>query len=83
MGDKEAALAWDVVNGKRFNGGSYFGAPYYLAIPRGAECCVLRYQLIVQYRSAVLRKYLPSPEVLLLVVFLVMVLVGSRKTTRS
>ncbi|MBD5526065.1 MAG: HAMP domain-containing histidine kinase [Lachnospiraceae bacterium] len=74
MGEKEAAQAWDVVNGKRFNGGSYFGAPYYLEIPREAECCVLRYQLIVQYRSAVLRKYLPSPEVLLLVVFLVMVL---------
>ena len=74
MGEKEAARAWDVISGKRFNGGSYFGAPYYLGIPRGSECCVLRYQLIVQYQSAVLRKYLPSPEVLLLIIFLVMVL---------
>ena len=75
MGEKEASQAWDVISGKRFNGGSYIGAPYYLGIPRGSECCVLRYQLIVQYQSAVLRKYLPSPEVLLLIFFLVMVLV--------
>ena len=55
MGEKEALRAWNVINGREYNGGTYIGADYYLGIPRRTECCVLRYQLIVQYRSAVLR----------------------------
>lgn len=75
LSNREAEHAWNVINGKEPNGGNYIGAYYYLGIPRESECCVLRFQLIAQYRSALLRKYLPQPEVLLLVVFLVLVFV--------
>lgn len=74
MGAREASRAWNVITGREYNGGTYIGADYFLEIPRGAECCVLRYQLIVQYRSAALRRCLPQPEILLLVTFLVLVL---------
>lgn len=73
MGKRDAEHAWNVISGKEFNGGSYIGADYYLGIPRKEECCVLQYRLIVQYQSDLLRKYLPQPEVLLLLVFLVLV----------
>ncbi|MDE6387317.1 MAG: HAMP domain-containing histidine kinase [Lachnospiraceae bacterium] len=74
MGAKEVLRAWNVINGREYNGGTYIGADYYLGIPRGAECCVLRYQILVQYQSAILRGYLPQPEILLLIIFLVMTL---------
>lgn len=73
MKEKDAVRAWNVMTGKEYNGGFYIGADYYLTIPRGEEYCVLQYQLIVQYRSALLRKYLPLPEVLLFLLFIVLV----------
>lgn len=73
MGAKEASRAWNVITGRAYNGGTYIGADFFLEIPRGSECCVLRYQLIVQYRSALLRRCLPQPEMLLLVLFLMIV----------
>lgn len=73
MGDKEVRRAWNVLTGRVDNGGTYIGADYFLGIPRDSECCVLRYQLLVQYQSAVLRRYLPQPELLLLIIFLVIV----------
>ncbi len=73
MKEKDAVRAWNVITGQEYNGGTYIGADYYLTIPRGEECCVLQYQIIVQYRSALLRKYLPLPEILLLLIFLVLV----------
>lgn len=75
MEEKDAVRAWNVMTGKEYNGGTYIGADYYLTIPRGEEYCVLQYQLIVQYRSALFRKYLPMPEVLLLLIFIVLVFV--------
>lgn len=73
MGEKEALRAWNVITGREYNGGTYIGADYYLGIPRRTEYCVLRYQLIVQYRSAVLRRCLPQPEILLILIFLAIV----------
>lgn len=73
MSERDAEHAWNVISGKELNGGSYIGADYYLGIPRGTECCVLQFQLMVQYQSALLRKYLPQPEVLLLLVFFTLV----------
>lgn len=75
MSERDTEHAWNVVSGKAPNGGSYIGADYYLGIPRGAECCVLQFQLMAQYQSALLRKYLPRPEVLLPLVFFVLVFV--------
>lgn len=74
MGDKEVRRAWNVLTGKEYNGGTYIGADYYLGIRRESEYCVLRYQLLVQYRSALLRKCLPQPEILLIIIFFVIVL---------
>lgn len=75
MNERDTEHAWNVISGKELNGGSYIGADYYLGIPRGAECCVLQFQLMVQYQSGLLRKYLPQPEVLLLLVFFALVFV--------
>ncbi|MCM1121687.1 MAG: HAMP domain-containing histidine kinase [Eubacterium sp.] len=73
MKEKDTMRAWDVLTGRKYNGGAYVGAYYYLTIPRDEECCVLQYQIVVQYRSALLRKYLPLPELMLLIIFLVLV----------
>lgn len=73
MNERDAKRAWNVINGKEFNGGNYIGADYYLGIQRESEYCILQFQLIVQYQSALLRKYLPQPEVLLILIFLVLV----------
>lgn len=69
MGDKEIRRAWNVLTGREYNGGTYIGADYYLGIPRESEYCVLRYQLLVQYRSALLRRCLPQPELLMIIIF--------------
>lgn len=75
MSAKEVRRAWNVLNGREYNGGTFFGSDFYLGIPRGSECCVLRYQLIVQYQSAALRRFLPQPEILMILFFLAVVLV--------
>ena len=38
---------------------------YYTVIERDTEYCVLQYKIIAQYKSPVLRQYLPAPEKLL------------------
>lgn len=47
---------------------------YYRVIPREGEYCVLRYQIIPQYKSPVLRRYLPGPQNLILISSLFFVL---------
>lgn len=44
----------------------HIGEHYYTAIARDGEFCVLAYDIIPQYRSALLRRYLPGPQNLLL-----------------
>lgn len=73
--EKEAQRAWEAVEGKRSNMGGIIGGYYYKVIRRTGEYCVLRYQIISQYQSEILRKYLPQPEILILTVMLAMVLV--------
>ena len=72
--EKEAQRAWEAVEGKRSNMGGIIGGYYYKVIRRTGEYCVLRYQIISQYQSEILRKYLPQPEILILTVMLAMVL---------
>lgn len=72
--EKDAQRAWEAVEGKRSNMGGIIGGYYYKVIRRTGEYCVLRYQIISQYQSEILRKYLPPPEILILAVMLAMVL---------
>ena len=47
---------------------------YYTVIERDTEYCVLQYNVIVQYKSPVLRRYLPAPERLLPVIILCLIM---------
>lgn len=65
--------AWNAVLGRRSDARGY----YYSVVERDAEYCVLRYTIIPQFRSPVLRRYLPGPQNLLFTagLFLILLLV--------
>lgn len=71
---KAANRAWEAVEGRPSNMGGVIGGYYYKVIRRAAGYCVLRYQIMSQYRSEFLRKFLPPPEALILVLTLMSVL---------
>lgn len=50
--------AWNAVLGRRSDVRGY----YYSVVERDEEYCVLRYEIIPQFRSPVLRRYLPGPQ---------------------
>ena len=62
--------AWQAVKESRNNIGLY----YYKTAVLDSGYCVLRYRMTAQYQSAILRKYLPSPEVLIVVCVLLLTL---------
>lgn len=66
LSENEASQAWDLMQKGQTHGGSWF----YTFIQRDNEVCILRYSLIPQYHSAVLRKYLPNPQLLVLLLFI-------------
>lgn len=70
---KAAKRAWEAVEGRPSNMGGVIGGYYYKVIRRVAGYCVLRYQIMSQYRSEFLRKFFPPPEVLILVITLMLV----------
>lgn len=55
---RDINAAWNAVKENKEN--DYKGS-YYQVIPRDNEYCVLKYKLITQYKSEILRKYLPPP----------------------
>lgn len=59
---KAAERAWEAVRQEKRSLGDYS----YSVIARGAEYCVLRYALTVQFSSPRLREALPQPEVIFL-----------------
>ncbi|MEY9975897.1 sensor histidine kinase [Lysinibacillus sp. RC79] len=65
LSEKEAFKAWDVM--KKGETGSQF----YSFIERENEICILRYYLVPQYRSVILRKYLPNPQLLVFLLFII------------
>lgn len=67
LSEKEAFKAWDVMKKGETQGGSQF----YSFIERENEICILRYYLVPQYRSEILRKYLPNPQLLVFLLFIV------------
>lgn len=70
---RAAGKAWEAVEGNLSKPGRQIGGQYYKIIRREGEYCVLRFRIVAQYKSAVLRKYLPPPEVLILLVFFLLV----------
>lgn len=64
---KEAIDAWNLMQRGENKGGSQF----YTFIQRENEVCILRYYLVPQYRSAILREYLPNPQLLMFLIFIV------------
>ena len=47
------------------------GSQFYSYIERENEICILRYYLVPQYRSEILRKSLPNPQLLEFLVFII------------
>lgn len=74
MSNADAEKAWELLqseeNGQDF---SYF----YTKILRENQVCIIRYTLRPQYKSAVLREYLPNPELLTIIIFLLGFIFGT------
>ncbi len=67
LSEKEAFKAWDVMKKDQAQGITQF----YSFIERENEICILRYYLVPQYRSAIMRKYLPNPQLLDILLFII------------
>ncbi|WP_255504987.1 sensor histidine kinase [Lysinibacillus sphaericus] len=67
LSEKEAFKAWDVMKKRETRNSPQF----YSFIERENEICILRYYLVPQYRSEILRKYLPNPQLLEFLVFII------------
>ncbi|OXS75396.1 histidine kinase [Lysinibacillus sp. KCTC 33748] len=67
LSEKEAIKAWNVMK----KGETSSGSQFYSFIQRENEICILRYYLVPQYRSEFLRKYLPNPQLLELLLFII------------
>lgn len=68
-GEKDA---WNVAKGENVDSYGYF----YKVVPREKEYCVLRYQLIPQYKSEFMQKYFLPPETTILIVSLILILLS-------
>ncbi|MGE7928457.1 sensor histidine kinase [Lysinibacillus xylanilyticus] len=67
LSEKEAFKAWDVMKKDQAQGITQF----YTFIERENEICILRYYLVPQYSSEILRKYFPNPQLLDILLFIV------------
>ena len=63
---EEASYAWHLKQKGEKQGSSRF----YAFIERKQEVCILRYSLVPEYRSAIIRNYLPNPQLTVLLVLL-------------
>ncbi len=67
LSEKEASKAWDAMKKEQTRGVSQF----YSFIERENEICILKYNIVPQYRSAIMRKYLPNPQLLDILLFII------------
>lgn len=76
ISSREEKAAWEAVEEYKSNIGIKMDTKgnYYMIIPREGEYLVLRYQIIPQYRSAVLRRYLLPPQNLIITGMLLLIL---------
>ncbi|KOS62744.1 HAMP domain-containing histidine kinase [Lysinibacillus agricola] len=67
LSEKEAYKAWNAMKKEQTQGISQF----YSFIERENEICILRYYILPQYRSANMREYLPNPQLLDVLLFII------------
>lgn len=67
LSEKEAFKAWAAMKKEQAQGINQF----YSFIERENEICILRYYLVPQYSSEILRKYLPNPQLLDILLFII------------
>ncbi|MEB2278452.1 HAMP domain-containing histidine kinase [Lysinibacillus xylanilyticus] len=67
LSKKEAFKAWNAMKKEQ----SQSITQFYSLIERENEICILRYDLVPQYRSAIMRKYLPNPQLLDILLFII------------
>lgn len=70
--EKGIKRAWEAVEG---NTSDIYGN-YYKVIQRQNEYCVLRFQIIPQYKSAFLRKYVLQPQTAIFIIAIVLILLS-------
>ncbi|ERI94118.1 ATPase/histidine kinase/DNA gyrase B/HSP90 domain protein [Clostridiales bacterium oral taxon 876 str. F0540] len=63
---KTAKTAWEVY---KANEKSSLGSLYYTSILRSSQVCIVEYPLTAQFKNPLIRKYLGSPEVSLIAIF--------------
>lgn len=64
--EKEAFDAWHL----KQKGETQANSRFYAFIEREQEVCILRYSLVPEYSSASLRKYMPNPQLSILLLFI-------------
>lgn len=69
--EKEASHAWRL----KEKGETKSNVRFYAFVEREQEVCILRYGLAPEYRSPVMRKYLPNPQLTALLLFIIGVIV--------
>ncbi|MFC9538255.1 sensor histidine kinase [Lysinibacillus sp. NPDC056959] len=67
LSEKDALKAWDAMKKEQTQG----IAQFYSFIERENEICILRYYILPQYRSVIMRKYLPNPQLLDILLFII------------
>lgn len=66
LAEEEAAHAWELLQQGKSQESPYF----YTVVQRNNEICIIRYTLVPQYASSLLRQYLPNPQGLGILLFI-------------
>ena len=66
LSKEDAATAWNVTQVQGYRQNSRY---FYLSIPRKNEICIVRYMLLMQFSSPLLRSFLPPYELLTYPIF--------------
>ena len=61
---------WDIIQSEQMSDGHL----YYKTIRRNREICIVEYTLISNFSNSTLRKYIPSTEILILVVYIILII---------
>lgn len=69
----DAKKAWNAVRDNRKGQGFIYS---YLKIQRKSEICIIRYSIGMQFRSPVLRRYFPHPELQITCIFCILFITG-------
>lgn len=71
VSEEKALRMWDVVQ----SGDTADGHRYYKIIQRNGEICVVEYTLVSSFTNSILKKYIPSGELGLIIIFLILFII--------